>query len=230
MQRRFAYLDTLLALVSACSHPDFPYRAVFISFEGIDGSGKSTQVQRLASTFRAEGREVLLVREPGGTSLSESIRSLRLDPEATIHPTAELFLFTAARAQLVHDVIQPALAAGDVVIADRYSDSTLAYQGAGRGVCDVDTLRRVQACATSGLKPDLTFVLDLTPEDASQRRRDRGQKEDRMEGASFEFYHRVRASYLKLASQEPHRVRLLDARQPEAELATQIRDAIASLI
>lgn len=195
---------------------------MFISFEGIDGSGKSTQVHRLAATLRAAGREVLLVREPGGTPLSESVRSLLLDPKAAIHPVAELFLFTAARAQLVHDVIQPALDSGSVVIADRYADSTLAYQGAGRGVSDVNTLRTIQSCATSGLQPDHTFVLDLTPEDAEQRRTGRGTGEDRMEGASLAFYHRVRDSYLELAAREPKRIHVLDARQPESELAHQI--------
>jgi len=201
---------------------------VFISFEGIDGSGKSTQVHRLAATLRAGSREVLLVREPGGTPLSESIRSLLLDPEADIDPLAELFLFTAARAQLVHDVIRPVLESGSVVIADRYSDSTLAYQGAGRGVSDVDTLRVIQSCATSGLQPDHTFVLDLTPEDAAQRRTDRGSRQDRMEGASLAFYHRVRDSYLELATKDPKRIHVLDARQPEAKLAAQIAEIIAN--
>ncbi|GAB5536443.1 MAG: dTMP kinase [Rubricoccaceae bacterium] len=201
---------------------------MFISFEGIDGSGKSTQVSRLAASLRAEGREVLLVREPGGTPLSESVRSLLLDPQADIHPLAELFLFTAARAQLVHGVIQPALASGTVVIADRYADSTLAYQGAGRGVSDVETLRSIQSCATSGLQPDHTFVLDIAPEDAAQRRSNRGGNKDRMEGASLDFYHRVRDSYLKLATQAPERIHVLDARQPEAELATQIWQSLAS--
>lgn len=201
---------------------------MFISFEGIDGSGKSTQVQRLATSLRAEGRDVVLVREPGGTPLSESVRSLLLDPEANIHPLAELFLFTAARAQLVHDVIQPALAAGQVVIADRYADSTLAYQGAGRSVSDIETLQTIQSCATSGLQPDHTFILDLTPEDAAQRRTHRGEDQDRMEGASLAFYHRVRTCYLELAEREPSRVHVLDARQPEAELATQIADILAS--
>ena len=162
------------------------------------------------------------------TPLSESVRSLLLDPKADIHPLAELFLFTAARAQLVHDVIQPALAAGSVVIADRYADSTLAYQGAGRGVSDVDTLHTIQSCATSGLQPDLTFILDLTPEDAAQRRSDRGSGNDRMEGASLEFYRRVRQAYLELAANDPKRIHVLDARQPEQTLANQIAAFLAS--
>lgn len=201
---------------------------MFISFEGIDGSGKSTQVARLAQTLRAEGREVVLVREPGGTPLSESIRAILLDPATSIHPKAELFLFTAARAQLVHDVIQPALAAGQVVIADRYADSTLAYQGAGRGVCDFESLRTIQSCATSALQPDLTFVLDLPPEEATHRRRSRGQEQDRMEGASLAFYQRVRDAYLELAALHLQRIHVLNARQPEDELASLIATHLAA--
>ena len=209
-------------------HPS-PPQPVFISFEGIDGSGKSTQVARLAESLRAAGRTVVLVREPGGTALSESIRGLLLDPAAEIHPTTELFLFTAARAQLVHTVLQPALDAGSVVIADRYADSTLAYQGAGRGVCGVDALRTIQACATSGLQPDVTFLLDLPPEAAAARRGDRGGGADRMESADEAFYTRVRGAYLALARAEPDRVHTLDARRPEDELATGIAERLRLL-
>lgn len=201
---------------------------MFISFEGIDGSGKSTQIDRLAADFQAKGQDVLLVREPGGAPLSETIRSLLLDPKADIHPLAEMFLFTAARAQLVHTVIRPALVAGAIVIADRYADSTLAYQGAGRGLSETATLQTIQTCATSGLEPDLTFLLDIAPEDAVLRRSHRGQRADRMEGASLEFYHRVRSCYLELADQAPGRFRVLDARQSEDELASRIRMVIAS--
>ena len=202
---------------------------VFISFEGIDGSGKSTQVARLAAALRAAGRTVVLVREPGGTALSESIRGLLLDPAAEIHATAELFLFTAARAQLVHTVLQPALDAGSVVIADRYADSTLAYQGAGRGVCSVGALRTIQACATSGLQPDVTFLLDLPPEAAAARRGERGGGQDRMESASGAFYARVREAYLDLARGEPGRVHTLDAQRPEDALATEISERLRAL-
>ena len=208
----------------------FRRQLVFISFEGIDGSGKSTQVARLAAALRAAGRTVVLVREPGGTALSESIRALLLDPAAEIHATAELFLFTAARAQLVHAVLQPALDAGSVVIADRYADSTLAYQGAGRGVCGVDALRTIQACATSGLQPDVTFLLDLPPEAAAARRGDRGGTQDRMESASSAFYARVRDAYLDLARAEPARVHTLDARRAPDELATEIAERLRPLV
>lgn len=201
-----------------------PFNAVstvFISFEGIDGSGKSTQVQRLARTLRERGRDVVLVREPGGTPLSEEIRALLLDPNALVSPHAELFLFTAARAQLVRDVIQPVLEAGSVVIADRYTDSTLAYQGAGRGVCDVQTLRLIQSCATRGLEPDLTLLFDLDPALALARRSRRGEGQDRMEQSDPDFYRRVRDGYLAIARHEA-RIHILDATGTEDDLEAQV--------
>ena len=190
-------------------------RGVFITFEGGEGCGKSTQVRRLKEALEAEGHEVLLTREPGGTRLSELIRGLlkdeREDPPCD---RAELLLFLAARAQLVRNVIRPALDAGTWVVSDRFSDSTFAYQGYGRGL-PLDVLRLANDFACEGLRPDLTVLLDVDTETSRARLRKReaatNTTADRIEQAGDAFHARLRQGFLEMAAQEPNRIVTIDA-------------------
>ena len=190
-------------------------RGRFITFEGGEGCGKSTQVKRLPAALEAAGVEVVLTREPGGTWLSEEIRHLIKD-QMTDPPCdrSELLLFLAARAQLVKNVIRPALEAGKWVVSDRFSDSTLAYQGYGRGL-PLDILRTANDFACDGLKPDLTLLLDVAPETAAARMRKReaatNTSADRMELAGAAFHARLRAGFAELAKAEPERIVTIDA-------------------
>lgn len=187
----------------------------FITFEGGEGCGKSTQVARLKAALEAEGRDVLLTREPGGTWLAEEIRHLIKDQDRDAPcDRTELLLFLAARAQLVREVIRPALARGTWVISDRFSDSTLAYQGYGRGL-SLDLIRRVNDFACEGLRPDMTLLLDVTPETSAARMRRRenatATTADRIERAGAEFHARLRAGFAALAAAEPDRIVTIDA-------------------
>ena len=190
-------------------------RGRFITFEGGEGCGKSTQVKRLAEHLASKGMEVVLTREPGGTRLAELIRGLlkdeREDPPCD---RSELLLFLAARAQLVRNVIEPALASGKWVLSDRFSDSTFAYQGYGRGL-PLDVLRLVNDFACDGLKPDLTLLLDVSPEIAAARMRRReaatNTSADRIEQAGDGFHARLRAGFLEMAKAEPGRIKVVDA-------------------
>jgi dTMP kinase len=202
---------------------------MFLSFEGLDGSGKSTQVRLLAGRLRTYGQAVRVVREPGGPVLSEAIRTLLLDPSLAIEPTAELLLFSAARAQLVETEIKPALARGEIVIADRFYDSTTAYQGGGRGVAGVDWLRDFHPFVTGRLAPRRTYLLDVPAEVAADRRRARAGVEDRMEAAGEAFFARVRDAYLALAASEPGRFCVLDGRLPPEALHDQVGADLARL-
>ena len=190
-------------------------RGKFITFEGGEGCGKSTQVKRLQEALEKEGVEVLLTREPGGTWLSEEIRHLIKD-QTTDAPCdrSELLLFLAARAQLVRNVIRPALEAGKWVVSDRFSDSTLAYQGYGRGL-PLDILRTANDFACDGLKPDLTLLLDVAPETAAARMRGReaatNTTADRIERAGDAFHARLRIGFAELAKAEPGRIVTIDA-------------------
>ena len=190
-------------------------RGRFITFEGGEGCGKSTQVRRLKDALERDGVEVVLTREPGGTWLSEEIRRLIKD-QTTDAPCdrSELLLFLAARAQLVKNVIRPALEAGKWVVSDRFSDSTLAYQGYGRGL-PLDVLRAANDFACDGLKPDLTFLLDVAPDVATARMRRReaatNTTADRLECAGEEFHARLRAGFAELAKAEPERIVTVDA-------------------
>jgi dTMP kinase len=203
----------------------------FVTFEGGEGSGKSTQIERLATRLRAEGRDVLVTREPGGTPLAESVRGLLLDggtdaesAAAAPSPLAEAFLLEAARADLVARVVRPALAAGKIVLCDRYDDSTLAYQGGGRGLDDA-MLRAMNRAATGGLAPHVTLLFDLDP-DVGLGRRSRGET-NRMDRESPAFHARVRARFHELAAAEPDRFVVIDASQSADVLEAQIWSAIA---
>jgi len=199
-------------------------KSLFISLEGIDGAGKTTQAQLLAGKLVDSGFSVIAVREPGSTPLSEKIRELLLDVKSShISPVAESFLYAAARAQLVAAVIEPALACGQVVIADRYVDSTVAYQGYGRGV-DIEFLHRLNALATGGLMPCLTIVLDIPPEEGVRRRKD--IPPDRLEIEGIEFQRAVREGYLALSRSDPARIKVVDARQPVDEVHKQVLEMV----
>ena len=201
-------------------------RGRFITFEGGEGCGKSTQVKRLAAALEAKGVKVLLTREPGGTRLAEMIRTLLKD-EAEDPPVdrAELLLFLAARAQLVRNVIRPALDAGTWVLSDRFSDSTIAYQGYGRGL-PVDFVKAANDFACEGLTPDLTFLLDVEPSVAAQRMRGReaatNTSADRIERAGEDFHARLRRGFLELAAANPSRIVTIDASGTPDEVARKI--------
>ena len=201
----------------------------FITFEGPEGSGKTTQMRLLAAWLEAQGRRVVMTREPGGTRIGDSIRALLLDPTHTeMRPETEILLFSAARAQIVGQVIRPHLAQGGIVLCDRFADSTLAYQGYGRQL-DLATLRQITAFATGNLTPDLTICLDLPVEEGLRRKRSGDQTEwNRMEQETLAFHERVRRGFLALAAAEPMRWLVLDATQSVEEIQRQIREAIAA--
>jgi dTMP kinase len=196
------------------------YDGVFITFEGLDGCGKSTQMERLASGLRERGYVVLVTREPGGTTLGEAIRDMLLDPRNQgMSARAEALLYAAARAHLVHEVIRPALADGQVVLCDRYLDSSLAYQGYGRGLGFADILG-LNVWATEGLFPDLTLFLDL---DDSLRSGRLAAVPDRLEAEDEDFHRRVADGFRALLVEHPHRIRRVDARGSEAEVQERVR-------
>jgi dTMP kinase len=200
-----------------------------LTFEGLDGSGKSTQIRLLADWLIAEGYPVTVLREPGGTRLSEEIRDLLLDPASRIEPFPELLLFSAARAQLVSERIKPLLESGSVVICDRFYDSTTAYQGAGRGLADPVWLDGFHRLVTGGLTPRRTYLMEISPEEARVRRLGRSD-EDRMEASGTEFYRRVAEGYRSLAGREPERVRVLDGSAPVESISEAIRDDVRALL
>ncbi len=203
-------------------------RGLFITLEGADGCGKSTQAAILADRIAATGREVVRLREPGGTAVSEKIRALVLDPEnSEMAPECELLLFEASRAQLVRQVIEPALARGAVVVCDRFYDSTFAYQTAGRSLAE-QTIRAANALGSCGVDPDRTLVLDMDTDAALARATRDGA--DRMEAEGMAFQRRVREGYLRLVAEEPRRVRRVDATGTVEEVAGRLADALADLL
>jgi dTMP kinase len=197
---------------------------LFVTFEGGDGSGKSTQIARLAERLRRLGHDPVMAREPGGTPLAEGIRSLLLDPGRTVPALTEAFLIQAARAEVMRRVIVPALYDGRVVLCDRHTDSTLAYQGYGRRL-DLRQLRSWNRAATSGLVPDLTFLFDLDPSQALARRAMAGAK-NRLDAEPLEFHVRVREGFLALAQAEPGRFVVLDATLDPETLEAQVGKAL----
>jgi dTMP kinase len=196
---------------------------VFVSFEGIDGSGKSTQAELLAAALRAEGRSVVSVREPGGTALGERIRELLLQG-AAMSPWSEAALFAAARAELVEQVIAPALRDGSFVVCDRYVDSSLAYQGIARGL-GVEQVLELNLNATGGLLPERTFLVLLGPEEAARRT----GSPDRIEQEGIELQRAVDAAYRELAGRFAERITTLDGSRPADEIAKEVRDELRAL-
>jgi dTMP kinase len=199
---------------------------VFITLEGPEGSGKTTQIQLLVGWLQEQGHEVVLTREPGGTDIGDQIRAVLHDPRNTaMDATAEILLYSADRAQHVAQVIRPAMAGGKVVVSDRYYDSTLAYQGYGRGL-DLEMLRAITAFATGGLKPDLTLYLDIAPDMGLQRRQAGGDEWNRLDAEALEFHQRVRAGYMELIAREPERWAVIDAARTLEEVQEQIRGQV----
>lgn len=196
---------------------------MLISFEGIDGCGKSTQIEKLKSYFRDNGLVHHVFREPGGTEISEKIRSLLLHESTEMDPVTELLLFSAARSQLISDKITPILKRGEIVILDRFFDSTTAYQGYGRESTGIEQIEALNRIATKSTVPNLTFYLRITPENASHRTAE--SQKDRMESSGFEFFEKVVKGYDEIASKEERFV-TIDAGQSIDEIHQQIVDAI----
>lgn len=195
----------------------------FVTLEGPDGSGKTTQARPLVEWLRAAGYPLVTAREPGSTLIGERIRALVHDPAYTeMSAQAEILLYSAARAQLVEQVIRPALAAGNVVLCDRYYDSTYAYQGYGRGL-PLAALRAITEFATGGLRPDLTLYLDVSPEVGLRRRRVSGEEYNRLDREALAFHERVRAGYLALVAAEPERWVSVDATGPVDEVQARLQ-------
>jgi dTMP kinase len=201
----------------------------FVTFEGGEGSGKTTQLERLAARLRRAGHDPVVTREPGGTPLAEAIRELLLDPERQPGAMTEALLMVAARAEVVPRLIRPALESGRIVMCDRYGDSTLAYQGGGRGI-DADLLRAMNRAATLDLVPDLTLLYDLDPEIGAARRSRAAGATNRLDRESLDFHRRVRARYLELASHEPERFVVLDATADADELEERGWSALAAML
>ena len=228
-------------LARADSRPKFAFMVRLISFEGGDGSGKTTQLKLLDNYLASRGKLCLSTREPGGTTLGEMIRKILLEAgKVEIAYPTELFLYLADRAQHVHEVIRPALASGRLVLCDRFTDSTLAYQGYGRGV-DLDMLRRLNQVASHGITPDVTFLLDCPVEVGLSRARGRSsiiysqsskmedggsRIEDRFEREKADFHERVRRGFLELARAEPQRIYVLDASRLTEEVHHEIKKIV----
>jgi len=204
-------------------------RGRLITIEGIDGAGKSTLASALVSALEDGGIDVTLLREPGGVRAAERIRALVKDPAATIGARAEALLYAAARAQLVEEALEPLLAAGELVLLDRFVDSSLAYQGAGRRL-GVEAVRAINDFGTGGLTPDRTLLLTLDPQLGRRRSHTRGAPPDRLESQPDDFFDRIAAAYADLARSEPERVKTIDASTDPADVLAQALTAIADLL
>ncbi|MBQ4114212.1 dTMP kinase [bacterium] len=198
-------------------------KGLFITFEGGDGCGKTTQIKLLDEYLRNKGYKTLLTREPGSKGLGVKLREILLNYDGEVSPTCESFLFLADRAQHVDCIIKPAIDEGVIVLCDRHTDSTVAYQGYGRGL-DLAQINMLNKIATGGLKPDLTIVLDVDVETSQARV---GQEKDRMESAGIEFFKRVRQGFLEIARQEPERVKVIDSKQSIQEIHAKILELVA---
>jgi dTMP kinase len=199
----------------------------FYTFEGIDGCGKSTQLARVVERLRSVDTPCLVTREPGGTVISEKIRELLISPDnKAMCPETELLLYLAARAQHVREIIIPAIDRGETVLCDRFEQATFAYQGGGRGL-DVDAIRGINGFATGGMTPDMTFIIDIPVEVSQERLNKIGKGKDRMESAGARFFERVRACYIKAASANPQKIKLLDGTRGVDELTDEILGVIA---
>jgi dTMP kinase len=203
------------------------HKGRLITFEGVAGCGKTTQFHMLATWLREQGRDFVETVEPGGTGIGKQIRKILLNPENfDLKPRAELLLYFASRAQNVDQIIRPALDAGKVVICDRFTDSTLVYQGCGRGV-DSSIVLELDRVACQGLRPDTTLLIDMDLPTSLARTRRRNRSESRIDDENSAFHERVRAGYLALAAAEPERFRVIDGRAPIGEVAVRIRGALA---
>ncbi len=203
-------------------------QGLFVTFEGLDGSGKSTQLALCAEALTAQGYSVLTTRNPGGTAFGQELRQILLHSQGPVFPLSELLLFIADRAQHMDEVVFPALAKGTIVLCDRHMDSTLAYQGYGRSL-SIDTIRELNHIAIQGKQPDLTFLFDAEPAVLAQRVNHRGQA-DRLEGEKAEFHNRVRAGFLDLARQEPQRIRVFDATESPEALHPKVLQALEAAL
>lgn len=202
---------------------------MFITFEGPEGSGKSTQLPRLAQFLEDAGLQVVRTREPGGTKIGDQIREVLVRMDNTeLHPRTEILLFLAARAQLVEELIIPSLQQGKIILCDRYGDSTLAYQGYGHGL-DLETLRAMLQFATGGLKPDLTILLDVDVLTGLKRKKIK-EEWNRLDAFELSFHERVRAGYKILAEQEPERWKIVDATQDPDQVQMEIRALVLDAI
>jgi dTMP kinase len=200
----------------------------FITFEGIDGSGKSTQLRLLANFLASKNCDALLTREPGGTPVGNRLRAALLDAHEEVDPLAELLVFAADRAQHVRRVLRPALEAGRVVFSDRYADATAAYQGAGRGFSPT-LIEEIIDLATEGLKPDLTVLFDLSVDESNwrtRRRSDAKRKSDRLDGETSDFHARVRDEYLRIARNDPQRVKVVGTNRPVEETHERVKEIV----
>lgn len=197
-------------------------KGLFITFEGTDGCGKTTQIELLKRYLEEKGYKVVLTREPGAKGLGEKLREILLNYDGDVSSNCESFLFLADRAQHIDMLIKPAIERGEVVLCDRHTDSTVAYQGYGRGL-DLNQIKMLNDIATNGVKPDMTFVFDIDIETAQERV---GKTKDRMESAGIEFFKRVRQGYLEIAKSEPERVKVLDATQTIDDISSQVKEYI----
>ncbi len=209
-------------------------RGAFISFEGIDGSGKTTQLRRLQIKLSGLGHSVVIAQEPGGTRVGAEIRKLLLDAANTeLRPVPELLLYFASRSQNIAEVIQPALNSGKIVLCDRFTDATIAYQGYGREL-GVEAVRTIEAVACEGLKPNLTLLLDMPPESGVQRALDRNSAqpldESRMEREDISFYERVRSGYVELQRNEPERIKRVDANGDIGEVEARVNRIVTDFL
>jgi len=202
---------------------------LFITFEGGDGSGKTTQINLLASWLESEGHTVVITREPGGTDLGAELRNIILHREGFIAPRAEALLYAADRSHHIHTLVRPALQRGEIVVQDRYLDSSVAYQGAGR-VLDPTEVRNISLWATVNLMPDLTVVLDVPASVAKERQAAGERQYDRLEAEAEDFHTRVRESYLALAAEEPHRFLVIDGESSIEEIHQAIVDKVSDLL
>lgn len=195
---------------------------MFITFEGLDGSGKTTQARLLSERLKEEGHDFIFLREPGGTEISEKIRAILLDRDhLELSQLAELFLFSAARTQLVTEVIRPCLDSRRIVVCDRFYDSTTAYQGYGRGI-ELEAVKKVNHVASLGIVPDLTFILDIEISEINRRKATGKATADRMEGSGTELYTKVRQGYENIAKAEPNRCVLINGMRPSREIHEEI--------
>ena len=201
-------------------------KGLFVTFEGTDGCGKTTQIELLKTYLENKGYTVLLTREPGAKGLGTKLREILLNYEGDVSPNCESFLFLADRAQHIDTIIKPAIERGEIVLCDRHTDSTVAYQGYGRGL-DLNQINMLNTIATSGFKPDITFVFDIDIETAQKRV---GKTKDRMESAGVEFFKKVRQGYLDIAKSEPERVKVLDATQTIEDISNQVKKYIDNII